>query len=804
MRIHQNDSIAQLFDVRRCDYSSGSTVRSCDGFDSKSVSKTFNHNISLLRLSCHSRSHSFVFSCNMVVGANGTGKSSILNAICLGLGGEPKVLGRAEDARDFVMHGKETASIEITLAGEDGNAGHTIRRVIDRNRGTAKGKGRGSSTFYIDDEKVSAKDVCALVNETYQISIGNLCTFLPQDKVGSFSGITPQDLLLETEKTLASNGFFINTHQELIDAEEELNKGEGDVIAQQDKLQKLKRENEQLERAKNLIEERERNVKLVEKLEQKKVWKEYENLCENYKAVKDEYKQAKDEMKQRNESIKGIEENHVKLASDKKRLETKHKELVDEIYRCQKEMDKQCKKYDTHDEAFETVLSSLEEIDSQKSSRLAAYEACKKKVAEYEKEAKKCPSREELQEAHHAAVRERKATKQQYDAIKREVNGLEHENNEMNTQAASLQNKVAKYNDEGSQRKARVFQKFPNLKLICDWLDKNRGLFRRPVVGPIACEISPKSKNIAAYIEQHVPDRVLKAFVVETKEDHDLLYEKIGVEKKIGINVIQLHRSPPKRIYSDSKMQVLKEQHGVLGLLSDGINAPEAVTSALISLASIDRVLVGGKETKKSIDNRLLDFLEEPDVKLNQQGKQSYAIFAPDGDKSYKYTGTKSRYSNNVSMRQDDINPPRFLAEGANQTNKKKAEDDLAELHRRMQDFRQRFEEAKSQLQKLEVELQKFNSEVTSAKKRLDSLSKFFAKFEHAKAKLRDAEDALNADDTDEKRKLTQALSSRMKNIITSIEAHCAQQENYMAATTTMTAIEAERSVVSVLERAAA
>ena len=49
----------------------------------------------------------------MVCGPNGTGKSTILNAICLGLGGEPKVLGRADDAREFIAHNKDKAFIEI-------------------------------------------------------------------------------------------------------------------------------------------------------------------------------------------------------------------------------------------------------------------------------------------------------------------------------------------------------------------------------------------------------------------------------------------------------------------------------------------------------------------------------------------------------------------------------------------------------------------------------------------------------------------------------------------------------------------
>lgn len=135
-------------------------------------------------------------------GANGTGKSTILCALCLGLGGEPKLLGRADDARAFIMHERTVASICLTLAPHPGQEVHVLKRKIDRNKGSERGTGKGASTFYINDQKCSLKDVQKLVKETYNISIDNLCTFLPQDKVGSFSGFNQIDLLRETEKTL--------------------------------------------------------------------------------------------------------------------------------------------------------------------------------------------------------------------------------------------------------------------------------------------------------------------------------------------------------------------------------------------------------------------------------------------------------------------------------------------------------------------------------------------------------------------------------------------------------------------------
>jgi chromosome segregation ATPase len=137
------------------------------------------------------------------------------------LGGQPPLLGRADDARLFIKHEKDQAIIEIELAPHkaDGPV-HILKRVIDRDRGSENGNGKGASTYYVNGTKTPLKSVKELVSEKYNINIDNLCTFLPQDKVGNFSGFDKQALLLETEKSLSST--LYETHQQLIKLEKEL------------------------------------------------------------------------------------------------------------------------------------------------------------------------------------------------------------------------------------------------------------------------------------------------------------------------------------------------------------------------------------------------------------------------------------------------------------------------------------------------------------------------------------------------------------------------------------------------------
>jgi hypothetical protein len=53
--------------------------------------------------------------------------------------------------------------------------------------GAESGRGIGASKYYINDNSTNIKTIKKLVQNVYHVQLNNLCTFLPQDKVGSFS-----------------------------------------------------------------------------------------------------------------------------------------------------------------------------------------------------------------------------------------------------------------------------------------------------------------------------------------------------------------------------------------------------------------------------------------------------------------------------------------------------------------------------------------------------------------------------------------------------------------------------------------
>ncbi|KAH8919457.1 P-loop containing nucleoside triphosphate hydrolase protein [Atractiella rhizophila] len=144
---------------------------------------------------------------NMIIGPNGTGKSTISCAICLGLGWPPALLGRATKISAFVKHGAEHGSITITMKNKAGMEPLIIRRTIhSANDGSQWSLNGKQTTLTAIQDQV----------EKLNVQVSNLCTFLPQDRVCEFAAMTPQQLLVETQRC-AGNENLPEWHEQLIE-----------------------------------------------------------------------------------------------------------------------------------------------------------------------------------------------------------------------------------------------------------------------------------------------------------------------------------------------------------------------------------------------------------------------------------------------------------------------------------------------------------------------------------------------------------------------------------------------------------
>lgn len=160
----------------------------------------------------------------MILGPNGTGKSTIACAICIGLGFPVNVshhqsnvsrlvltslfqtLGRATDLNSFVKHGYDHGFVEMELKGQIGKPNIVIRRNINSKNRT--------STWLLNGKSANKNAVDAAVAKC-DVQVSNLCSFLPQDRVNEFAKLKPEELLVETQK-VAGHKKLNDWHNELI------------------------------------------------------------------------------------------------------------------------------------------------------------------------------------------------------------------------------------------------------------------------------------------------------------------------------------------------------------------------------------------------------------------------------------------------------------------------------------------------------------------------------------------------------------------------------------------------------------
>ena len=142
---------------------------------------------------------------NVILGPNGTGKSSFVCALAIGLAGSTKLLGRADKLSEFVKRGEQSGYSEITLATEDPDRPLVVRREIKRND--------SSSTWRVNNVTVTHARVKEEMNKL-GVQLDNLCQFLPQDRVVEFARLSPEELLKETERATGNSELY-DMHEQL-------------------------------------------------------------------------------------------------------------------------------------------------------------------------------------------------------------------------------------------------------------------------------------------------------------------------------------------------------------------------------------------------------------------------------------------------------------------------------------------------------------------------------------------------------------------------------------------------------------
>lgn len=739
---------------------------------------------------------------NMVVGPNGSGKSSILCAICLGLGGEPRLLGRADKVESFIQNGETEAEIELEVTNERGDDVVVTRTISQPDPAEGRSnKNSKTSIFTWNGEVISGKKVRERASQQFQIQLDNLCTFLPQEKVGNFSGISSKELLLETEKTLSDNQDLYDTHMKLIKMQEDLQGGDNQVDNLKDKVKHLEEDVKRYKVGVDRMEERKKAEEQADLLRKKIMWLEVDSTREKCLELRKVKEAAKQKVEELDDAMEPLERAHNDARERLERAKKEAGQFDKQMKKHEDEMKKQKGKFEIHDDDIETTLVNLSSIDSRRANMQSHVQNLREKVDEVQGMLDQVEPVQEIEARYAEARKEQDNVRSLYNQKKSALQDLKRKIVSVDEELSTERRKLDRLQNEKEQRRKHVLGKFQNVKQSYDWIQNNRNLFRKEVIGPIACEISPKSSKFAAFLEQHVPNATLKSFVVQNKSDYDLLYQKIRVEQSIPINIIQVDRisSDGSRIFSDQKIAMLKQDHGVVGYLDETFEGPDIIVEALRANASIHKVLVGTDQTQESLDSRGLgDILSESE---NGGRLQSYCIFTSQREQSFKYTSQISRYSGKASLRVDDIKPASILTRGVSDDAKQKVAEKLREIQERKNQIQPEYDQIARENEELLGQVQNAQENLKDMKQKIQTHQKTEKKLENYKRKLSDAEKQLEGDNEDEKKNLTNKLKAQILGELKAMGAHSLSYKKMMEATVNASGAKLTKEVATVEER---
>ncbi|XP_045696133.1 structural maintenance of chromosomes protein 5 isoform X2 [Phyllostomus hastatus] len=592
---------------------------------------------------------------NMIIGANGTGKSSIVCAICLGLAGKPAFMGRADKVGFFVKRGCSKGMVEIELFRTSGNL--IITREID--------VAKNQSLWYINKKSTTLKTVEEKV-AALNIQVGNLCQFLPQDKVGEFAKLSKIELLEATEKSIGPPEMH-RYHCELKNFREKEKQLETSCKEKTEYLEKMIQRNERYKQDVERFYERKRHLDLIEMLEAKRPWVEYENVRQEYEEVKLARDRVKDEVRKLKDGQIPITHRIDEIEKQRHTLEARIKAKATDI----KETSQKCKqkqdvieKKDKHIEELQQALIVKQNEEHDRQRRISN---TRKMIEDLQNELRTTENCVNLQPQIDAITIDLRRVQDEKAVCESEIIDKHKERETLEKEKKSVNDQIVQFDNLMNQKEDKLRQRYRDTYDAVLWLRNNRDRFKQRVYEPIMLMINMKDHKNAKYIENHIPPNDLRAFVFESQEDMEVFLKEVRDNKKLRVNAV----IAPRSSYADrAPARPLNElkQYGFFSYLRELFDAPAPVMSYLCSQYHIHEVPVGTERTRERIER----VIQETRLRQMYTAEEKYVV-------------KTSFYSNKVISSNTSLKVAQFLTVTVDLEQRRHLEEHLREINRKLQ-----------------------------------------------------------------------------------------------------------------------
>lgn len=507
---------------------------------------------------------------NMIIGPNGTGKSTLVSAICLGLGGKLDLLKR-KLLKSMIKTGQETSEIEIVIMGKDDKS-YVINREFTEN----------SSEWKIDGRKSNEKTVDKFVKDL-NIQLDNLCHFLPQERVAEFAGLTPERLLLETQRTLNSGDLYL-MHENLIRLEKDRDDAIADLSKVQDHLEKLRVEE------KSLANEVEKLNQFNEKSKQLK----YHKLLLPYAIVEEEKVYKKHLKKVRDQCKAKLEESNNKinpLVDETRACAKRAKVLEESIRENNMELEKLKLQETSKTNDIDTLSTKLEDQTKRLNQLKVSKDILRTEIESLHEELEKLVSLplrgddlESMKETKTRLVAELHEIKKVIRDLDNKIESLNESKNDIlqdktNT-TRKLKNEESILNSRDGLLKLSSYADKPGVFQTSFYFHKElrkevamKGhYFESPAV---TCQVESKYKKYGGILERVIGTNTMMAVTFNSDADYRKVPEKL---QKINCPTRITKGIAPS---ADITRENLQSRYGFEGYLSDCLSGPNEVLNML-------------------------------------------------------------------------------------------------------------------------------------------------------------------------------------------------------------------------------
>ncbi|WVO23728.1 uncharacterized protein IAS62_005084 [Cryptococcus decagattii] len=455
---------------------------------------------------------------NMILGPNGTGKSSIAAAIAIGLAFPPKVMGRANEVKSYVKQGHDEAQLEIELKGNAGEENPTIWRKFNRHDERSEWK--------LNDESVTRAKISEVI-KSFGVQANNLCSFLPQDKVAEFAKMAPVTVLKETMRA-AGDPRLTKWHEKLVDKGKRLKELEIDVDRQTVHRDRIQTQVDTLAPDVEHVQEREKREHEAEVLEHLLGVSEHAQLKEAsaravrlHKKIKlkvERHEAGRRPLHDLEESQDGV---YQKLRGKFVQVKEKIRGDITGVRGYVDEIEKIAKKGQAIQNNISELRKRIERKEGEKNALRKKIKLCEeiltepKENHEEEIKAKKTEKHDLFQQGKDLS-RDLESLKKDYEDESAELQRIGREITNLSNRQRELENVETQ-----KEKAAREFS--PSIAYLLDWLKEHGGELEKPVHKPPMISVNVPNKQYAWQVEFCTNAAQRSTFICESKADYDRL-----------------------------------------------------------------------------------------------------------------------------------------------------------------------------------------------------------------------------------------------------------------------------------------